>query len=224
MSDDNIQGWLILCLYQGKYTEKTRLLYYPCYVWQDINQAHNRIKENIRNDRKLGRKNRKYVTIPLPSGANKRNHADTWMRCYNGDLTGAGFKSTVTTFSEVEHVEDAYKNPCRNIPELKNYCSMEQNLYNRNGLTGHGLAAASLDVSKQQETIMSIQVSNPTLINGRGEDSFSVEDLIGLIRKSEEQIKSLEGVNTESKTVKALIKREQDGIAAIVKILDSREI
>ena len=76
----------------------------------------------------------------------------------------------------------------------------------------------------KKETIMSIKVTNPTLINGRGASDFSTDELLGLIRSAEANVKSLEEISTESKTVKALIAREHAGVKAIVAILDAREV
>ena len=71
---------------------------------------------------------------------------------------------------------------------------------------------------------MSIKVTKPTMINGRSEDSYTVDDLIGLVVESEAAIAGFNKVNSESKTVKALIAKEQAGIADLIKILDARQV
>lgn len=71
---------------------------------------------------------------------------------------------------------------------------------------------------------MSIKVTSPTLINGRGADSYSVQDLINVVTSAEATQASLKAMKTKSKTVSALIAKEQAGIDAVVAILDAREV
>jgi hypothetical protein len=77
---------------------------------------------------------------------------------------------------------------------------------------------------KKEKSRMAIKVTTPTMINGRSDDSYSVDDLISLIVDSELAIEGFLKVNTESKTVGALVARERGGIADLVKVLDTRKI
>lgn len=71
---------------------------------------------------------------------------------------------------------------------------------------------------------MSIQVTTPTFINGLVADSFGIDTLIELIGKSQSKCKELNELGFESKTVKALIAREEAGIKAAIAILDARKV
>lgn len=71
---------------------------------------------------------------------------------------------------------------------------------------------------------MSIKVTTPTMINGRGESSYTTGDLIELISSSVAEVKRLNDLGFESKTVAAMIERETKGQQAALKILDARKL
>ena len=76
----------------------------------------------------------------------------------------------------------------------------------------------------KEEVTMSITVTNPTFINGAFSDSISTDELLNLIAKSKRRAAELTGMGIESKTVAALIAKEEKGIAAAIVVLDSREV
>ena len=74
---------------------------------------------------------------------------------------------------------------------------------------------------KQQETNMSISVTTPTFVNGVSADSLSIESLIGA---SQKRVAELNDLGFESKTVGALIAKEEKGIKAAIAVLDARKV
>jgi len=77
---------------------------------------------------------------------------------------------------------------------------------------------------KQQETHMSISVTTPTFVNGVSADSLSIESLIDLIGASQKRVAELNDLGFESKTVSALIAKEEKGIKAAIAVLDARKV
>jgi len=77
---------------------------------------------------------------------------------------------------------------------------------------------------KQQETNMSISVTKPTFVNGVAADSFGIDQLIDLIGASQKRVTELQGLGFESKTVAALIAKEEKGIASAIAVLDARKV
>ena len=70
---------------------------------------------------------------------------------------------------------------------------------------------------------MAIIVSSPTMINGRSADSFTNDELINLIADSQKEVNRLKGLNFESKTLSAMIKKEEKGIKDAIVVLDARD-
>ena len=74
----------------------------------------------------------------------------------------------------------------------------------------------------KEEKQMSIRVTNPVFVNGSPESSLSTDQLISFIRAAKDSVKSLSEIDVESKTIKALIAKEEKGIADILVVLDGR--
>lgn len=91
------------------------------------------------------------------------------------------------------------------------------------------MGAPVTDVIQSSPTLtekrhMSIKVTNPTFINGVNADGVSNDVLLDTIATAQKQVTRLKGMGVKSKTVDAMIAKEEDGIKAAIDVLDSREI
>lgn len=80
------------------------------------------------------------------------------------------------------------------------------------------------ECAQAQEQQMAIKVTTPTFVNGNPESSFSTSQLIDLIRQAKASTKALIDVGEKSTTIDKLVAKEEAGIAALVKVLDAREV
>ena len=74
---------------------------------------------------------------------------------------------------------------------------------------------------KKEESTMSITITKPTFINGNEAGTVSTDALLSLICAAKKRATELEEMGIESKTVTAMIAKENAGIASAIAELDS---
>ena len=71
-----------------------------------------------------------------------------------------------------------------------------------------------------------IEFKTVKMIDSRSADSYNYEELIGMVQNTKAAIKSLTEANegVESKTIEALIKKQEKALSSLISELDSRKI
>lgn len=75
---------------------------------------------------------------------------------------------------------------------------------------------------KQETKDMSIRITNPVFVDGCNADDLSNDQLIAKIEASANETARLKNMPFKSKTLDAMVKKNEEGIKAAVELLDSR--
>lgn len=81
---------------------------------------------------------------------------------------------------------------------------------------------ATNSITPKRTTIM-LEIKNVTLINGKDATTYSVDQLVDLIKNEEKNVERLGEVKTESKAIAKLKEKHQANIKALTELLDNRE-
>lgn len=77
--------------------------------------------------------------------------------------------------------------------------------------------------TKKEPEAMSIKITNRTLVNGQDISNYTDEQLFGLIRNAEGEIKTLNAIENKPQRLVRRIQELHDGVASLVKLLDERD-
>lgn len=98
-------------------------------------------------------------------------------------------------------------------PQTKVYDNLIAKLSNKTTTTGEFIMG----------TDHITEVKQQILINGRRAEDLSTDCLMGLVINTEKELKRLDDMQTESKTIAKMKERLESNIAKVVEIMDSRE-
>lgn len=92
-----------------------------------------------------------------------------------------------------------------------------------NTVSGRRTAECSANIDGESK-MAAIKVTNPTFVNGLEQSNYTIDQLIGMIASSKKAVKALKDTDVKSTTIDKLIAREEAGVAAVLKVLDKREV